>query len=71
MAILLEKRVRKLETAVGIGRRCSNPAHKFMMWVGPEQPAEDEAKIGSMRQCVKCRDKRIIIFETNVPEDED
>jgi hypothetical protein len=71
VAIVLEKRVRKLEAAVGVGRWCTNSEHKSVMWVGPEHPAEDQAKIESMRQCLKCRNKRIITFETNVPEDED
>jgi hypothetical protein len=70
VAIVLEKRVRKLETAVGIGR-CTNPEHKSVMWVGPEHSAEDQAKIESMRQCLKCRDRRVVVFKTNVPEDED
>jgi hypothetical protein len=67
MAIILERRLRKLERVLG----CSNPEHTSVMWVGPEHPAEDHAKIESMRQCLKCRDRRIIIFQTNVPEDED
>jgi hypothetical protein len=70
VAIVLEKRIRKLETAVGIGR-CSNPEHKSVMWVGPEHPAEDRAKIESMQRCSKCRDRWVVVFKTNVPEDED
>jgi hypothetical protein len=70
MAIVLEKRIRKLETVMRIGR-CTSPEHQSVMWVGPEHPGEDQAKIDSMRLCLKCRDRRIIIFVTNVPDDED
>jgi hypothetical protein len=70
MAIALEKRVRKLETVVGIGR-CTDPDYTSVLWVGPEHPAEDRAKIESMRQCLRCRDRRMLIFETNVPLDVD
>jgi hypothetical protein len=70
VAIILEKRIRKLETAVDIGR-CTDPEHKSVMWVGPEHTAEDQAKIQSMQRCPKCRDRRFVVFKTNVPEDED
>ena len=70
MAIVLEKRGKKLETAVGI-RRCINPEHKSVMWVGPEHTADDQAKVESMCQCLKCRDRRFVVFKTNVPEDGD
>ena len=51
MAIVLEKRVRKLET-VGVGR-CTNPEHNSVMWVGPEHPAEYQARFYSIKNCLK------------------
>jgi len=70
MAIALEKRIRRLEAAAGVGA-CANPEHASVMWLHEDRRAEDEARLESMRSCPKCRDRRILIFQTNVPDDED
>jgi hypothetical protein len=69
MAIALEKRIRKLESQAGLGR-CSNPDHASVFFVAPNNKAEEEAKIDSMRSCQKCSSRQVIIFQSNVPEDE-
>ena len=68
MGIALERRVKKLENLLG----CENPAHASgVLFVGEELTAEDQARIHSIGRCLKCRNKRPIVFSTNVPEDED
>jgi hypothetical protein len=68
MAIALERRLRKLERFVG----CPNPEHAAsVLFVGEELTAEEHARIESIKQCLRCRDRQLIIFKTNVPEDED
>jgi hypothetical protein len=67
MAIALERRLRKLERFVG----CSNPEHTSVLFVGVELTAEEQARIESIKRCLRCRDRQLIIFETNVAEDED
>ena len=67
MVIALERRLRKLENLVG----CSNPEHAMVLFTGEQLTAEDQAKIDSIHRCLNCRNKQLIIFQSNVPEDED
>ena len=68
MGLGLERRVRKLERLVG----CLNPEHTSgIIFAGLELTAEDQAKIDSIHSCRRCRNKQLVIFQTNVPEDDD
>lgn len=68
MAIALERRLRKLERFVG----CSNPEHTSgVLFLGLELTAEEHARIESIKRCLRCRDRQLVIFQTNVPQDED
>ena len=70
MAIALEKRIRKLESRVGIGG-CDNPDHASLFFIDPNNKAREEAKIDSMRQCRPCSNRQALIFVSNVEFDED
>jgi len=68
MAIALNRRLRKFENLLG----CPEPGHASgVFFVGEELTPEDRARIDSIRRCLKCRNKRPIVFCTNVPEDDD
>ena len=68
MGLGLERRVRKLESFVG----CPNPEHSTgVLFFGEQLTADDQAKIDSIHSCLRCKNKQLVIFQTNVPEDDD
>jgi hypothetical protein len=68
MGLGLERRVRELENSLG----CPKPEHRAgVLFFGEELSAEDQARIDSIGSCQKCSNRQLIIFQTNVPEDDD
>jgi hypothetical protein len=58
----LEKRIRKLEQAIG-GYACDKPGHDqfFVFWVGEEKKAEVEALLKSIDECETCQSKQRMV----------